>query len=59
MSTTASQRSESSRPVITTTNQRFRNTSPVSSIKILGVKDYFPDLLNVDSICKGSILNLL
>ena len=57
MSTTASQRSESYKPV-TTTNQRLRSTSPVS-LEILGVKDYFPDLLNVDRICKGSILNLL
>ena len=57
MINTKSKRSESSKP-IASTNDRLRNTSPASSIK-LGVKDYFPDLLNVDRICKGSILNLL
>ena len=58
MINTKSKRSESSKP-IASTNDRLRNTSPASSIKILGSRDYFPDLLNVDRICKGSILNLL
>ena len=52
----AGKRPVSSKP---TTNERLKNTSPISAIKALDTKDYFPDLLNVDRICKASVLNLL
>ena len=56
--------SKSGFPILTT-NDRLRNShiKPLDitpfDITPLDITDYFPGLLNVDMICKGSILNLL